>query len=72
MAATDHDPEPAQLAKALVAFSVDGAFPEEGISTLVVNPSALPAAIQALGEAKATLQVGRPPFSEIGRPPTDR
>lgn len=58
MAATDHDPEPAQLAKALVAFSVDGAFPEEGISTLVVDPSALPAAIQALGEAKATLQVG--------------
>jgi len=70
MAATDHDPESAQLAKALVAFSVDGAFPEEGISTLVVDPSALPAAIQALGQAKATLQVGAPFFSETARLPT--
>ncbi|KAK1835941.1 Centromere/kinetochore protein zw10 [Podospora conica] len=56
MAATDHDPESARLAKALVAFSVDGTFPEEGVSTLVVDPSTLPAAIQALGQAKAALQ----------------
>ena len=60
MAATDHHPKAGQLAQALVAFSVDGVFPEESVSTLVVDPSTLPAAIEALGQAKSNLQVTTP------------
>lgn len=46
-----------QIAQALVDFSVEGAFPEESVSSLTVDSDALPAAIEALASAKAKLQV---------------
>ncbi|KAK3308877.1 uncharacterized protein B0T15DRAFT_525577 [Chaetomium strumarium] len=50
------DSSPAQLARALVDFSVHGSFPEDEISSLPVNAESLPTAIQALAEARAKLQ----------------
>ncbi|KAK4169141.1 Centromere/kinetochore protein zw10 [Cladorrhinum sp. PSN259] len=46
----------AQVAQALVDFSVDGAFPEENVSSLAIDVAALPEAIKALANAKAALQ----------------
>jgi centromere/kinetochore protein ZW10 len=53
----DLDSSPGQLARALVDFSVRGSFPEDEISSLPVNAESLPAAIKALADAKAKLQV---------------
>jgi centromere/kinetochore protein ZW10 len=51
------DSSPAQLAQALVDFSVHGSFPEDKISSLPIDPESLPLAIKALADAKAKLQV---------------
>jgi centromere/kinetochore protein ZW10 len=51
------DPPAAHMAQALVDFSVHGAFPEEGISSLPLDAESLPTAIKALADAKAKLQV---------------
>lgn len=45
------------MAQALVDFSVHGAFPEEGVSSLPLDAESLPTAIKALADAKAKLQV---------------
>lgn len=58
MASTLRESSPAgQLAQALVDYSLDGAFPEEKVSSLLVDPEALPPAIEALANAKLNLQV---------------
>ncbi|KAH8887339.1 hypothetical protein GQ53DRAFT_749822 [Thozetella sp. PMI_491] len=44
------------VAQALVEFSVNGAFPEETVSSLVVGPEELPPAIEALAQAKRKLE----------------
>lgn len=46
----------AQIAQALVDFSVHGSFPEDKVSALKIDADALPAAIKALADAKAKLQ----------------
>ncbi|KAL1882993.1 hypothetical protein VTK73DRAFT_515 [Phialemonium thermophilum] len=45
-----------EIAKALVEFALYGAFPEEGTSSLEIGPDQLPAAVEALLEAKSKLQ----------------
>ena len=47
----------AQIARALVDFSVDGAFPEENVSLLAVTAEELAPAINALATAKSRLEV---------------
>ncbi|KAK4177699.1 hypothetical protein QBC36DRAFT_326427 [Triangularia setosa] len=56
MVADTQGPSAAQLAQALVEFSLHGSFPEENVSSLPVKPDALPEAIKALADAKAKLQ----------------
>ncbi|KAJ4419027.1 ribosome biogenesis protein ytm1 [Neurospora sp. IMI 360204] len=56
MAIATQDSPAGQIAQALVDFSVEGAFPEESVSSLTVDSHALPAAIEALASAKAKLQ----------------
>jgi centromere/kinetochore protein ZW10 len=51
------DAPAAQMAQALVEFSVHGSFPEENVSSLPLDPESLPIAIKALADAKAKLQV---------------
>jgi centromere/kinetochore protein ZW10 len=51
------DSSPAQLAQALVDFSVHGSFPEDQVSSLAIDAESLPIAIKALADAKAKLQV---------------
>ncbi len=51
------DSAPAQLAQALVDFSVHGSFPEDKISSLPIDAESIPIAIKALADAKAKLQV---------------
>ncbi|KAL2257245.1 hypothetical protein VTK26DRAFT_443 [Humicola hyalothermophila] len=46
----------AQIAQALVDFTVHGSFPEDTVSSLRIDADALPAAIKALADAKAKLQ----------------
>lgn len=46
------------LGQALVEFTTSGAFPEEGIADTKLTPDELPAAIQALAQAKSNLEVG--------------
>ncbi|KAK3997690.1 hypothetical protein QBC44DRAFT_315392 [Cladorrhinum sp. PSN332] len=46
----------AQVAQALVDFSVNSAFPEENVSSLAIDAAALPEAIKALANAKAALR----------------
>ncbi|SPQ21918.1 4465294a-50e7-4f91-bdd7-ab3950458f3a [Thermothielavioides terrestris] len=50
-----HSP-PAQLAQALVDFSVHGSFPEDEVSSLPLDAESLSAAIKALADAKAKLR----------------
>lgn len=45
------------LGQALVDFTTHGAFPEEDVSSLKLSPEELPPAIQALAEAKSSLEV---------------
>ncbi len=68
MAAPDHprEIEAGQIAQALVDFTINGAFPEEAVSTLLINPATLPSAIEALANAKSTLQVP-PPLSLLAQ-----
>lgn len=47
----------AQIAQALVDFSVHGSFPEDKISSLAVDSESFPTALKALADAKAKLQV---------------
>jgi hypothetical protein len=47
----------AQIAQAIVDFAVNGAFPEDRVSSLAIDSSTLPEAIKALADAKAKLQV---------------
>ncbi len=54
------DSPPAQMAQALVDFSVHGSFPEDSVSSLPLDAASLPVAIKALADAKAKLQVRRP------------
>ncbi|KAK4203249.1 hypothetical protein QBC40DRAFT_337708 [Triangularia verruculosa] len=56
MATDTQEPAAAQLAQALVEFSLHGFFPEENVSSLPLKPDALPKAIKALADAKAKLQ----------------
>ncbi|KAK0668853.1 hypothetical protein QBC41DRAFT_321060 [Cercophora samala] len=56
MATATPEPSAAQLAQALVEFSLHGSFPEEDVSSLPLKPDALPEAIKALADAKAKLQ----------------
>ena len=57
MATAVQDAPAAQVAQALVDFSLSGAFPEEDVSSLRIDPAVLPEAIKALANAKAALQV---------------
>jgi centromere/kinetochore protein ZW10 len=50
----------ATLGKALVDFALHGAFPEGDASSLAIRPEELPAAIEALAEAKAKLEARVP------------
>lgn len=62
MAASSPDQPVGKIAQALTAFSLHDSFPEEEVSSLEVSPEVLPAAIHALAEAKAKLEVCcRPP-----------
>jgi protein transport protein DSL1/ZW10 len=54
---TSTDSTAAQMAQAIVDFSVYGSFPEDGVSSLHVDAESLPTAIKALADAKAKLQV---------------
>ncbi|KAK0720343.1 hypothetical protein B0H67DRAFT_643608 [Lasiosphaeris hirsuta] len=56
MANPPQDPAASQIAQALVDFSVHGSFPEETASSLVINSSVLPHAIEVLAKAKSQLQ----------------
>lgn len=49
--------KPGALGQALVDFTTNGAFPEEDVSSLTLTFEELPPAIQALAEAKSTLEV---------------
>lgn len=50
--------EPAgAVGRALVDFTVDGAFPEEDVSSLKLSAEELSPAVQALAEAKSKLEV---------------
>lgn len=49
--------KPGALGQALVEFTTQGAFPEEGISDLKLSSDQLPPAIQSLAQAKANLEV---------------
>lgn len=49
--------KPDALGRALVEFTTNGAFPEEGISDLKLSSNELPPAIQALDQAKSNLEV---------------
>lgn len=51
------EPPPVQTAQALVDFSLNGSFPEDTVSSLPIDAESLPAAIKALADAKAKLQV---------------
>ncbi|KAJ4306341.1 ribosome biogenesis protein ytm1 [Collariella sp. IMI 366227] len=53
---TTSDFSPTPLAQALVDFSLQGAFPEDTVSSLPLDSDSLPAAIKALADAKAKLQ----------------
>lgn len=55
--ASTQEKAPAQIAQALVEFTLRGAFPEEAVSSLKIGPEELSPAIQALAEAKAKLRV---------------
>ena len=68
MATPLQDSPAGQLAQALVDYSLDGAFPEENVSSLLVNPEALPPAIEALASAKSKLQVLLYPPKEAAFP----
>lgn len=46
-----------QLSKTLIGFVSNGEFPNEEVSASVVGNEALPLAIEALGEAKLSLEV---------------
>jgi hypothetical protein len=46
-----------RIAETIVSFSRDGAFPEEEISNLEVQSSALGVALQALSVAREDLEV---------------
>lgn len=48
------------LGPALVAFTVEGSFPDEHLSPLKLAPEELPAGIKALEDAKSKLEVSRP------------
>ena len=48
---------PGQLSKTLIDFSMNGEFPDETISASVVGNEALPAAVEALSQAKLSLEV---------------
>ncbi|KAK3359401.1 hypothetical protein B0T25DRAFT_564408 [Lasiosphaeria hispida] len=56
MGTPPQDPAASQIAQALVDFSLHGSFPEETASSLVVNSSVLPHAIEVLAKAKSKLQ----------------
>lgn len=45
------------LGQALVEFTTHGAFPEDDVSSLKLSAKELPPAIQALAEAKSSLEV---------------
>lgn len=45
------------LSSTLVAFSRDGAFPDEDASKSIVESSMLPAALEALAQARTALEV---------------
>lgn len=45
------------LGQALVDFTTNGAFPEEGVSSLALSSHELPPAIRALSEARSKLEV---------------
>lgn len=49
--------KPGALGQALVEFTTNGAFPEEGISDLKLSSDQLPPAIQSLAQAKTNLEV---------------
>ena len=57
MASTERDGGGIAVGQALVSFSVDGLFPEEDVSSLVLSSDALPGAVKALAEQKAKLEV---------------
>ncbi|KAK4191618.1 Centromere/kinetochore protein zw10 [Podospora australis] len=56
MAAATQNAPIAQISQALVDFTLNGSFPEENVSSLALQPEALPEAIKALADAKAKLQ----------------
>jgi centromere/kinetochore protein ZW10 len=57
MATATPEKPPEQVAQALVEFTLQGAFPEEAVSTLNIGPEELPPAIEALAKAKSKLLV---------------
>jgi centromere/kinetochore protein ZW10 len=65
MAASGPKEPSSQIGKALVDFSLRGAFPEEDASSLGLTPEVLPPAIEALTRAKFKLQVRTRPNYRI-------
>lgn len=55
--------KPDALGQALVEFTTQGAFPEEGISGLKLSSDHLPPAIRSLAQAKTNLEVCIPRMS---------
>ncbi|KAM7223463.1 hypothetical protein V8F06_001340 [Rhypophila decipiens] len=56
MATLSQDSSAGQIAQALVDFSLNGAFPEEQVSSLSIDSDVLPSAIEALAAVKSKLQ----------------
>lgn len=52
--------ETGALGQALIDFTINGRFPEEDVSSLKLSSEELPPAIQALAEAKSSLEVMGP------------
>jgi centromere/kinetochore protein ZW10 len=65
MAASGPEEPSSQIGKALVEFSLRGAFPEEDASSLALTREVLPPAIEALTQAKVKLQVRTSPDYRI-------
>lgn len=57
MAADTAKRAPAQLGDAIVAFALEGRFPDEDLSSLALPDADLSRAIEALDEAKLQLEV---------------
>lgn len=68
MAAQTATRAPAQLGDAIVAFALEGHFPDEAVSSLALPSADLSSAIEALAKAKSQLEVLPPGNSRLTGP----